>query len=617
MTVVKRGSIEWIFDALPPSGARRGGDPASHVFRQSVRTFVREVVQNVTDQAIADGVPEVHFRFHELAGPELDSFLEALHWSSLEPHLQAAARTRGGRGVSAALDDLRRRGRLLVLVVEDRDTVGLTGDEVAGESHFRALCKDTLYSHKQTQAAGGSFGLGKSLLWTFSGFSTVLFNSRLSADGPGQDSPRLIGRAELPTHSVGRPSAGFTGSGWFGRRVDAGGQPRAESVWSEEARQVAARLHLARTNEESTGTSILILGFRDPAADGERSVDELAREIQEAVEREFWPATIMPRRRLVSWVAVGARGSRVSPRDFRLAAPFIECYELRSSKASALAAPGDVVARDIEIEIPARRDRSEAATRGHVRLCVRLFDEEARHDLVGQVAMFRGPGMVIRYLDRRSLALSARPFHAVLACGEARDPEHPLASDHAIERFLRAAEPPGHDEWDATAVLKEEYQRGYGKALETMRRRVDEAVKALVVARPRQGRQGPDRLRRRFPLGQRGTPGGSASAFRFTGLDARFEAGRWWFTGEIRPAIAADRWACQVRLIAVGEDGNEVRGIPIATMQISKDAQFALVDGRANILTTAPALRFEGESVGERTLARSTVTLEVRSTTEA
>ena len=150
-----------------------------------------------------------------------------------------------------------------------------------------------------------------------------------------------------------------------------------------------------------------------------------------------------------------------------------------------------------------------------------------------------------------------------------------------------------------------------------MRRRVDEAVKALVVARPRQGRQGPDRLRRRFPLGQRGTPGGSASAFRFTGLDARFEAGRWWFTGEIRPAIAADRWACQVRLIAVGEDGNEVRGIPIATMQISKDAQVALVDGRANILTTAPALRFEGESVGERTLARSTVTLEVRSTTEA
>ncbi|HYU14524.1 MAG TPA: hypothetical protein VEL05_00565 [Candidatus Acidoferrum sp.] len=614
---MKRGAVQWIFDALPPSGARRGGDPASHVFRQSVRTFVREVVQNAGDQACQDGVPEVHFRFHELAGPELDDFLDALGWTTLEPHLEAAARTRGGRAIKAALDDLRRRNRLLVLAVEDRDTVGLTGDELEGESHFRALCKDTLYSHKQTEGAGGSFGLGKSLLWTFSGFSTVLFNSSLSAHLAGQESPRLIGRAELPTHAVGRSQAGFTGSGWLGRRVEGGGQPRAESVWSEEARQLAARLRLARTVEESTGTSILVLGFRDPTADGERSVDELAREIRDAVEREFWPATIMPHRRLVSWVAVGGQGHRVVPRDFQLAAPFVECYEQRASETPALVAPGDVVVRSIEVDVPARRDRSEPATRGQVRLCVRLFDEESRHELVGNVALFRGPGMVVRYLDRRSLALSARPFHAVLACGAARDPENPLASDHAIERFLRAAEPPGHDDWETTPVLKEEYQRGYAKALETMRRRLDEALKALVVARPRQGRQGPDRLRRHFPLGQRGAGGSGPSAFRFTGLQARFEAGRWSFAGEIRPATSAPRWACQVRLVAVGEDGSEVRAIPIARMRISDSAEFALTDGRATILTTAPSLRFEGESVGERILARSMVTLEVKSTTEA
>jgi hypothetical protein len=612
---VTRSAAEWIFDALPPSGARRGGDPASHVFRQSIRTFVREVVQNAIDQSDRDGVPEVHFRFHEMTSAGLDDFLDAVRWSSLEAHLDAAARTPGGRGVKAALDDLRQRRRLLVLVIEDRDTVGLTGDEHEGESHFRALCKDTLYSHKQSEGAGGSFGLGKSVLWTFSGLSTVLFHSRLSVDGPGQESPRLIGRAELPTHAIGRGHH-FSGSGWFGRRAGSAVQARAESMWSEDARQIAARLRLARTNEESPGTSILVLGFRDPTADGERSVDELAGEIRDAVEREFWPATIMPRRPLVSWVAVDTSGRRTVARELQLAAPFIDCYRQRSSTTPALVTPGDVVVRDLEVEIPARKDRSEPATRGHVRLCVRLFDEDARHELVGNIALFRGPGMVVRYQDRRALALSARPFHAVLACGEARDPDQVLPSDHAIERFLRAAEPPGHDEWDTTAALKADYQRGYAKALEVLRKRVDEALKAIVMTRPRQGRQGPDRLRRRFPLGQRGGAGGGPSAFHFSGLTARFDGARWSFGGEIRPAIAAAHWECQVRLVAVGEDGSELQPVAIAEMRVSSGASLALGDGGAVVRTTAAALRFDGVSVSDRALGRSTVSLEVRSTTE-
>ena len=47
----------------------------------------------------------------------------------------------------------------------------------SGESHFRALCKDVLFSHKRSESAGGSYGLGKSVLWTFSGLTTVIFNS--------------------------------------------------------------------------------------------------------------------------------------------------------------------------------------------------------------------------------------------------------------------------------------------------------------------------------------------------------------------------------------------------------------------------------------------------------
>jgi len=130
--------IDWVFDRLPASGARRGGDPASHAFRQNLTSFVREVVQNANDQRI--GAPEVHFRFLELTGDKLESFLAAVRWTGLEPHLKAAADTKGGRQVAQFLADFDHRRRLLVLLIEDRQTYGLTGDELEGDSHFRALC---------------------------------------------------------------------------------------------------------------------------------------------------------------------------------------------------------------------------------------------------------------------------------------------------------------------------------------------------------------------------------------------------------------------------------------------------------------------------------------------
>ena len=609
---MKPESVEWIFDALPPSGARRGGDPAGHVFESNLRTFVREVVQNASDQASVDGAPQVHFRFHELSGTDLDVFLDALDWKTLRPHLDSAARLRGGRGIKQALDDLDQREKLLLLVIEDRETVGLTGEELEGESHFRALCKDTLYSHKQSENSGGSYGLGKSVLWGFSGLSTVLFNSQLP-EGDRHESPRLIGRAELPTHTIqSRSPKSFAGSGWFGRKVGKT-DVHAESVWSSQAAEIAERLHLGRTDPDSTGTSILVVGFRDPTADGERSIGEIETAIRDAIEREFWPATVMPHRPLVTWVMAGGEGKRVLARDFTLAAPFVECYRQRESQTPALVSVGDVVVKDIEIDVPARRDKTIGAVKGHVRLCVRLSDD--RHALTGHVAMFRGPGMVVKYLDRRGLSIAARPFHAVVACGNARVPENPLASDIAVERFLRAAEPPGHDKWETSAALKAEYERGYAKAIDLLNKRIDDALKALVIEQPRNGQQGPDRLRRRFPLGQKGGGGGSPSAFRFSRVSAHYERGRWSFRGEVRPAIAMDAWECEIRLAEIGEDGGEVANVEIGTLDVS-EASVELLDGRAVIKTAAPMIEFAGRSTTGSSGLRA-ITLEIRSRTEA
>ncbi len=546
-------SSDWVFDELPPSMARRGGDPAPHAFRQSLGTFVREVIQNASDQALSDGGTEIHFDFMHLRGKELEKFKRVVGWETLERHLRAATAQAGGRELRQFMEEFDKKKSLMLLRVEDRHTVGLTGEELEGESHFRALCKDTLYSHKRGEGAGGSYGLGKSVLWAFSGLSTVLFNSNLSEHPQGAISPRLIGRAELPSHPALGPDGEnwFSGPGWFGNVVDLdSGHRRAESIWADKAELVANALYLSR-DADATGTSLLIVGFRDPTADFDATEEVLSQNLRTEIARHFWPALIMPGRELTAYVGT----TPVVQAELGEVAVFSECYAGRNSELQVLDNEGDVVVREIPIVVPAGTDGAKAV-KGKVRLIVRLAEEEASGGLVGHVARFRRPGMVLDYWSRQRIAVGMRPFHAVLACGLARCPESPSQEDYAVEAFLRAAEPPGHDEWQTTAALKAHYKRGYAKALTDLKTKVQEELRKLVVAQPRHGTKGPERLLKRFPIGSKGGKrAGAKHAFHFPELSARFEDGRWRVDGAIEPAGVDGEWHCTIQLAEVGEDG--------------------------------------------------------------
>lgn len=562
---------EWVFDVLPPSGARRGGDPAEHAFRHDLDTFVREVVQNANDQRIGAEAPEVHFRLRELARDELRAFLAKLSWPTLSPHLKAAGATKGGRAVGRFLEELERTERMFVLAVEDRHTVGLTGDESDDDSHFRALCKDTLYSHKRHSGAGGSYGLGKSVLWSFSGISTVLFNSVLHEHPRGKRSPRLIGRTELPSHKVGQQW--FGGSGWFGAPVEVEGGARAESVWSLEAALDARDLYLAR-EERATGTTILLVGFRDPTGEDDASGAALEERMRAAAVRWFWPA--------MEIASPGLRvcvGDASADPDAEVTRPFVEAWRARHAPARALERAGDVVTRTIPIDLPASRG-GDPPRRGEALLVVRLAPEGARHALTGHVAMFRRPGMVVKYWDRSGLAQGMRPFHALLATGEARDPGNASDTDRAVERFLRDAEPPGHDEWHSTPALKENWKPGYAKALEQLRDRVTSELRELLTPKPSYGSRGPERLQRRFPIGKSGSAESEPSAFKFSDLDASFDGTRWTFSGAVAPKTRTHgAWETTVALVELGDRGVRLDEIDIATFDTDTHGARGVVEG--------------------------------------
>lgn len=589
--MVRSRTAAWIFDELPPSGARRGDDPAQHAFRPDLATFVREVIQNANDQAI--GPPRVGFGVRVLAGAELDALRDAIDWDTLREHLRATGETRSGKRMLGTLAQLERADRLPVLCVEDRNTVGLTGAEDDPQSHFRALCKDTLFSHKREASAGGSYGLGKSVLWAFSGIRTVVFASRLAEDPRGHRSPRLLGRAELPSHVYG--GRGYVGSGWFGvptTTVD--GRERAESVWGDDATRLCAALGIVRG--EATGTSILVLGVRDPTDDDDdflAAPRRLLARIGGHASAEFWPAMVRSRAALV----VDVDGRVIDPRADPLASPFCACLRDPEDYALVPREDGDVALRTIAIEIPRRRDERGAVT-AEIDLVVRLAEASDRPG-TGTIAAFRGPGMIVRRWDATRLASALRPFHAVLRCGEARGQTEP---DIALERFLRAAEPPGHDDWIATATIKDDYIRGAGAALAQLHDKVMRELRAMLAPAAQSGVKGPDRLRRRLAVTPKPARDAEPGPVGFGALTASLRDGRWWFEGEIRPRRRAEHWTTQLAVRQVGEDGALGEDVEIATLElVAGTAVSAIERGRARIdAAKGDVVKFSGTTIALR-----------------
>ena len=150
--------------------------------------------------------------FFELRGAALESFLAKVSWPMSSHICAPRAAHEVGVPFVVPFEEMERSHRLVLLTIEDRHTVGLTG---AGARRGLALpC--ALQGHAlQSQAsrgcrrqltAWGSQCFGRSRLYQ---------TSHLQLGSPRAPrrvhSPRMIGRVELPSHKVG--SAWY--SGWM------------------------------------------------------------------------------------------------------------------------------------------------------------------------------------------------------------------------------------------------------------------------------------------------------------------------------------------------------------------------------------------------------------------
>ena len=601
----QRPKLDWIFDPVPPSGQIVGGVPMVHVFRPDLDVFVREVLQNSHDQALgsSDQPVQVTFSFIQLDGKHKHEFLNAIGWDHLEEHLKGATQGHSVMATRLAQSLNGLEGAPLVLLrIDDSGTVGLTGGEDERKSNFTALCRNVLDTIDDQPKKGGSYGLGKAVLWRFSAFSTVLFSSRVKSELHG--GLRFFARAELPYHQALGDS--WNGPGWYGEVEERPAGHRAVSVWDAAAERVARPAHLFRGADLGTGTSILIVGFSEPGHPQPRPLSEIAHDILESSTRWFWPSISLSPASLRVSANVFLNGDLVfhdeaSPGPDVL--PFIHAVSANELVSTATN-PGEVSEAPIPILIPGRRNPEEPQISAEMILRVIRGEpgDPSRH--ANTVALVRGAGMVVDYRAPSRRPLGELPFFGVLRAGEFAGSD---SAHIALERFLRAAEPPAHNAWESTTErIQAEYKQGARTQLDTLWTRLGaEILRRCEQGPPPQG-QGPSALSRLFPLGASRNGGAMAPQFRVEQLKAWLVGENWSFSGFIsRDSTASSDWTFDVLLSLDGETGRG-NALPISNFVVEHQDVRTVVDGllcRCYVPKSVRELAFRGRSDPVDTIA--------------
>lgn len=545
-------TVRWAARLVPEDGARTGGNPALFTIRPTLQHVLREALQNSNDVGLGGGPVTIDVRLLGLTGEARAAFLEALRWKDMYRHLKGSVEAAEDQQIATALReglDIAKGGELLVLLISDYNTRGLTGPET-GDGHFAALARDTLFSNKGgSTTAGGSHGVGKFTAVRASAINTVLYLSDLSEPVPETDLQRgrLLGRSELAWHPNPDGERDFDGPMWLGE-TDRADARTASSHWAGETDLLVEALRMTRNRGGSTGTTLAIVGLRDLNSDRQRTPAEMVGDLRDEAARSFFAAIEHGYLDInVDYVQLDSApngrdplpspSARVRPEETPLTKAVVAALRAHRDETvvDELVDDGEVVRVTVPLRVPARKDGTHPEFTHEAVLLVRRaeaedLDDEGARETIGRVTLLRDPRMVIKRLDTTRAVVGAQPFQAVLLAGKAAGSSE---EDTWAEQFLRHAEPPAHDDWILTETLRQLYKTGAGRRLADFERDIRKAVHAAVVREVDLGSDGPRDLSRRFRFG---TPPGPPERAPRLIVDERMVLGdgAWEIRGTIR-----------------------------------------------------------------------------------
>jgi hypothetical protein len=588
---------EWVMDRLVGNKIQRGASPAQHVVKGALDTLVRETLQNSKDQQADDRPVRVLYSLIELSGRHKNEFLKQMGWPRLKKHLEAATSDAGGtalrlrRGIETVDDDL----PLRCLRIEDFATRGLQGEDFERGKNFNLLCRAE-FKTSSVGGRGGSYGLGKAVLWKFSEVATVFLSSKVI--GMERKGIRVFGRADMPSHVI--DDLEYDSGGWFGEKKKSSGSFYAESVFGDKG--LARALLLDRKYSSDTGTSALIVGFYEPEEDQTRPLEAIAESIVESSERWFWPSMSRNKPSLHVEAIVEKDGKvafRKSANPEEAWEPFILAARnpITGDKARG---PNQIAETPLTFKIPQRDSPPEEqypAFDTTLRLRVgRGSQELADHDKANCVAVFRGPEMVVKYVQVRK-PLDDLPLFGVLmvGCAVENTPEYAQA-----EEFFRASEPPLHNEWEYTEAIRNSYKRGSKQGLQNLWASLSDRVFQLIDESVTPKEEGPQLLAKLFPMGVAAQGKGTKPLVTTTIISSSYLGGKWKVKGEVsRSEAPSDSWNARIAFLAQTDSGPG-EYLNVATIKTNKKAARLTELGPPTVVTADPSIdSFEFEAVLE------------------
>ncbi|ABD55778.1 hypothetical protein [Jannaschia sp. CCS1] len=393
-----------------------------------LQTVIREALQNSVDAAPRGNKVEVLLRFRTLEGETLASMRD-FFFGMLPPK---EADSTNEDDDKASLRDLLGEERLSILEIADFNTTGLAGptraDVAMGEEDLDFVnFLRNVGAARDTQHGGGTYGYGKTSLYSLSRVSTIIADSQTTCDG----SPvrRIMGchlgdAFEAVTDEARRC---FTGRHWWGRHDDEGG---VEPLEGAEAVELSKLLGLPSRNESLPGTTIAIIA---PHVD---RGEDLRAELVETVLWNFWPRMCRftsPERKIE--VRVEFEGEQVE-------IPVPENYPPLDLYAQALRnvrGEGDGEVTTIRSGKPIADLGRLSIVRGlnAPRNLMALREESPMRQQAHAIALMRPVELVVRYLPGEAFADNRFEWAGVFICSK----------EDEVEKAFAVAEPPAHDDW--------------------------------------------------------------------------------------------------------------------------------------------------------------------------
>ena len=392
--------MDWEFQQRPLAGDNDAASKSRIIIEgdhtiSPFEVFVREVLQNSLDAAQQGQVVRVSFKLHRISNPgPKGNFLNALGWTQLKERVSEANRIRTMRDEPTEFGDPTQleSSTLEVLEIAETGTIGLVGPEAIrtlnderrwpGEppKAYIALARDDARREKQGLGSGGTYGLGKAVLWSASQIQTVVFFSRLSI--PNNNTVhRAAAQARLGPHFLsGLP---YRGLGYGGDSREDWSRP----LCNDQAQVLATKTGISRRETANEcGTTILIPFWCAPESED----DDLATYAKFAryAARYFWPAIVDGRLEVICESDSGARLNAAD--QLTHYQPFISLYErMRSGERGT----NDVPSERIPVVVPQGpppRTTPQATTFAKVGMAFVPREEEVREDFVRKVACRRG-----------------------------------------------------------------------------------------------------------------------------------------------------------------------------------------------------------------------------------